>query len=126
MVKGKKIGYLIYNFTAEKSEDEAYYKILIFFDSHGEISPNSLPADLSGTNGILDLKFYTKEDLAIFCDEFLGTSHYDGLYLVSATDFNIGMESGHNLQTFLEIFSNYGVFVEPQSRSTSSLLSKIF
>lgn len=126
MLKGKKLGYLVYNFTAEHGGEESFYKILTFYDSHGIISEHDFSNNLLGGKSIPEITFSTKEDLAKFCEEFLNSHKYDGLYLISASDFNIGMESGHNLETFLEIFPKYGAFVESRSSGTSSFLSKIF
>ena len=126
MLKGKKLGYLVYNFTGDNNGEESFYKILIFYDSHGKINEYELSDKSLTGQGIADIRFSTKEDLASFCDEFLSTHKYDGLYLISSSDFNIGMESGHNLQTFLEIFPKYGVFVESSTGGSTSFLSKIF
>ena len=64
MLKGKKFGYLVYNFTAENSGEESFYKILTFYDPHGEIHDFGTTDNLLKGGSISEMRFHTKEELA--------------------------------------------------------------
>ncbi|MFT6631333.1 MAG: hypothetical protein ACJAS4_001282 [Bacteriovoracaceae bacterium] len=130
-MRNKEEVFLLFRFShnppGENDESHGRYQIIFFFDYNGEIDFKEFKAENSsfgqGHEGAI---FGTKEELTEFAQDFVVSNSYKSLYLLSANDFNIGIESCHDLQAFREIFKRYGHQIENKSETTRSLFGRIF
>ncbi len=107
---------------------EDYYEVVFFFSSEGEITSKEINkrTDLSLSEGET-LRFKHKEELVQLGQEFLSLSPQKILYLLSTSDFNIGLESCKNIESFKGIFEAFGTKVDSsEAKSKKSILKRIF
>lgn len=130
-MKNKKEVFLLFNFSQEPGEDsdqpQGTYKVIYFFDQNGEVNYADFHKLSSSLNKDFDhLTFQTKEQLTEFSTQFIEANNYESISLLSANDFNIGIESCHDLSVFREIFKRYGFNIENKQDSSKSFFGKIF
>ena len=119
--------FIVYNFTENEGESNSHYQILYFFDSHGEVTLDSQQKlNEAGAQIKKTIEFQTKENFIEFVQDFIDTHDYQTGHTLSADDFNIGIESCHNLFTFREIFKRYGTQIHRSEDAKKSLLGKFF
>lgn len=107
--------------------EQGRYQVIFFFDYNGEIDFTEFKkADISIGQNYENPVFKTKEDLTDFADKFINANSYQSLYLLSANDYNIGIESCHDLHAFREIFKRYGHAIENKSQNSKSIFGKLF
>jgi hypothetical protein len=124
--------YLLYQFKDSNSitfdlEASAYHVILLFSES-GEVplaDYKKIAPDLLDLN---QLNFRTKEELIDFAKSCLNHLDFDSVYLLASNDFNIGIESCHDLSSFREIFDRYGyhVTLKDMEPTSKNLFGKLF
>lgn len=130
-MRNKEEVFLLFRFShnppGEADENQGRYQTIFFFDYNGEVdfkefqgANSSFGEDYEGPI------FGTKEELTEFAQDFVESNSYRSLYLLSANDFNIGIESCHDLQAFREIFKRYGHQIENKSDTPRSLFGRIF
>ncbi len=122
---------LLFRFVQERSTEDqleqGMYQILFFFDENGHIDFSEIRKALpEGINPTRNLEFKTKEVLLQFAQKFIEVCQYENIHLLSANDFNIGIESCHNIEAFRDIFKDYGNSLANQTKSEKSLFSKLF
>ena len=73
-------------------------------------------------------RFSTKEELLDFSRDLLESySRAESLFLLSANDFNIGIESCQDTLTFQNIFARYGERIElSEDQKQKSIFNKFF
>jgi hypothetical protein len=131
-MRNKEEVFLLFRFShnppGEQSEGhQGRYQIIFFFDYNGEINFNEIKnANSSFGHGYESPIFGTKEELTEFAQDFVEANSYRSLYLLSANDFNIGIELCHDLQAFRQIFKKYGHQLENKSDSPRSLFGRLF
>ena len=113
--------YILFNFKEESDEGEnlrGRYKILMSHDQYGEINLQ---------DDIKEREFDTKEHMLEFIQDFVDESTYEQVCLITASDFNIGIESCHSAEEFQDLFITHGSIVQRRSgKSKKSLFSKLF
>lgn len=123
--------YLLYKFSAgpgsESASGNASYRVVYLFNLNGFVEPSEL--DKAGINiedNNSELVFTSKDELAHFAKEFIEKNSYSLVYLLSANDFNIGIESCHDLPSLREVFRKYGICIENTKGTSGSILGKFF
>jgi hypothetical protein len=127
--------YILYRFSEEKSEgldlSSSKYRVIFLFNDRGlieKVNFKKICEEYSISIESNSIDFHTKEEL-------LGFAHSLGVYmnselalLLSVNDFNIGIESCHDLQAFKEIFNRYGTSLPCRDTQSSdkSIFSKFF
>jgi hypothetical protein len=127
--------HILYRFSEEKgveiADSSSKYRVLFLFNERGPLSKNNFKKvceEYSIDTESEPIDFPTKEELLGFAHtlgSFLGST---SALLLSVNDFNIGIESCHDLQAFKEIFNRYGTNL-PCNESQSSdkgIFSKFF
>ena len=122
--------FLLFRFMAdEDGSNSQTYQVVFFFDYNGLIDYSeyrSCPFINDMSDPTSTLSFQTKEHLIEFSECFIQTNSYQQIYLLSANDFNIGIESCHELGAFREIFKKYGSRIENNSKPSRSIFGNIF
>ncbi|MBD65644.1 MAG: hypothetical protein CME62_10590 [Halobacteriovoraceae bacterium] len=116
--------YIIYNFKSlDAKEARAAYNIILMYTEDGEVSAKNYPDIFS--EGVLS--FSTKEELLAVGKKALGSKNFSHVYLLSTDDFNVGIETCHDLSAFKEIFKRYGQLVagDPEDPD-SNIFSRFF
>ncbi len=119
---------VLYQFT--DSPEGSNYKVLQLFSDEGPLPEKLINSVLRSfdekTGG--DIQFTSIEQLGRFCIELLKESSGAEAFLLSVQDYNIGLESCNNTESFKELFRRYGTSIQnPDSNiKKNSLLSKIF
>jgi hypothetical protein len=123
--------YLLYKFASGQEEKfgslESSYKIIYLFNLNGFLEKSELArvkVDVSEEGS--DLEFSSKEQLASFAESIMEENNYSTVYLLASSDYNIGIESCHDLPMLREIFSKYGTAIESSRGPSGSILSKFF
>lgn len=111
----------------EELSGSGKYQVIFFFDYNGEVDFKEVKkANVSYEQDFENLEFITKDDLIEFGQNFISANNYQALYLLSASDYNIGIESCHDLHAFREIFKRYGNKLEAETSSQKSIFGKLF
>jgi hypothetical protein len=124
---------IIYYFQSSQTFDDVFrparYKVIYCFSQNGFLDLPILQelAKCVPEADYLSLNFLSLDDLKIFalrvCEEF----NSEDARLLSAQDYNIGLDSVISKENYREIFEKYGEVVIKESRSNKkSLLGKIF
>lgn len=74
------------------------------------------------------LRFGTLEELGEFALRVCELEGHERVYVLSNTDYNIGIETAQNARDFVEIFARHGRVVEnPENeRKKTSIFNKLF
>lgn len=124
---------LIYHFQTSQNQDQdfrpASYGVVYFFNENGFLEADFLK-EMSKSVPDADhtaLKFLNLDDLKTFalrvCQE-LGTRE---VRLISAQDYNIGLDGARDTKSFQDIFSKYGeLLVNESSARKKGILGKFF
>lgn len=101
--------YILYQFSPSSLDElNSEYKTILVFDDYGQLSEEKYKEFKTEKND----RFETIEDLKEYFSELLKRSDYSAALLLSTNDYNIGIESCHDLGAFREIFKRYGTEVE--------------
>ncbi len=130
-MKNKDEVFLLFKFSQsgsnENEQGSGKYNVIFFFDYNGLIVFKEYKkANIALDQDYENLIFTTKEELTDFCENFIEANNYYSLYLLSSSDFNIGIESCHDLHAFREIFKRYGHRIENKSQPQKSIFGKLF
>ncbi len=130
-MKLNKVICLLFRFINVGGTDEGTphgrYRVIQFFDETGKISLDEIMRVSGDRNLHPDfVEFETKEELTDFALKFLDQNDYENAYLLSTNDFNIGIESCHNIEAFKDIFKDYGTCLTSTAERPKSLFGKIF
>lgn len=105
--------YIVFRF-----KENEHYQLLYIFDKDGQLN-------LGEEN--LEQTFYEKESLVSKVLSFIDENQYQGAYLLSANDFNVGLETCHEKSEFLKLFETHGALLEmDKSLSKKSFLDRFF
>lgn len=117
---------LVFKFS--QSTDSSAYSIVRQYSDYGDLDQEQVRILTNYTEFESKFEFDTKESLTAFAQTLVNESGCEGVYLLAVNDFNIGMESIHNLLEFKSIFSSYGTLIEPESsfKKSKSLLGRFF
>ena len=123
--------FLLFKFShnppGEEPEGQGRYQVIFFFDYNGEVDFKDFKrGNSSFEHDYENPVFGTKEELTEFAQSFVEANNYRSLFLLSANDYNIGIESCHDLQAFREIFKRYGHQIENKAQNQKSLFGKLF
>lgn len=108
--------YLLYRFE-QNDIQSACYKPITYFTKDGPISKGDYQFS---DYDLEELAFLTKEELVEFTKIVLEQLGKREAYILSANDFNIGLESVHNKEEFSSIFQSYGTQVISNNKLESS------
>lgn len=124
--------YLLYHFKDSNDLSlelsESAYHVVILFSETGELGVNECKKVVPGLIDMKDLTFRTKDEVMNFAKSCLQELDYAKIYLLASSDFNIGIESCHDLSSFREIFDRYGheLVLDPSEAGSKSLFGKLF
>lgn len=114
--------------TIDGIEQNPVFKTVIFFNSSGEVSFDELRK--IGPEFVTEkgLVFKAKEEMMTFLEATMAEFHAPNLFILSANDYNIGIESCQDLSTFKELFQRYGneIVSEEEVSGSKKFLSKFF
>ena len=122
--------YVLYRFTGTQGDNhsqiESKYRLILVFNINGLISSSELKKANEDHHGQM-LEFSTKEQMTQFLIRLIEENNYSRAYLLANNDFNIAIESAHNLLKLKELFYDYGFLIEAdKSKNTKSFFGKIF
>ncbi len=122
--------YVLYRFTGSQSENQSHieskYRLILVFNINGLLTSSELKKANEDYHGQV-LEFTTKELMTQFLIKLIDENNYSRAYLLANNDFNIAIESAHNLSKLKELFYEYGFMIEAdKSKSTKSFFGKIF
>lgn len=90
----------------------SYYKIVLFFSDAGRVKTQDI-VDLRKESDFKDpLIFETKNELLDFAQDALLKFKAGNLYMLSNTDYNIGMDSSQDSSALKAIFQRFGTEVK--------------
>lgn len=124
---------LIYHFQSSRNEEGQFkgasYRVISFFSDEGFIEDQLLKEKaLAFTSAETHtLSFQSLDELKEFALEV--TRHLGArmVRLISAQDYNIGVDGARDLESYRQIFAKYGEVVEnPEARKKKGLLGKLF
>lgn len=127
--------YVLYKFSEFTDEvtnlSKGRYRIIFLFDHKGFLEKKDFKKVCDEHNLSLDtslMDFSTKEELLSFSLELGQYFQMNNALLLSVNDYNIGIESCHDLEAFQAIFSRYGTTLPCKSSKVSEkgLFSKFF
>lgn len=132
MKKRKYNLYLLYQFKEPSGVNtdimnNVYFTILLFSEL-GELGDSELKKVIPEYNSDEDLSFRTKSELVEFAQNCLANLDFHSVYLLASQDYNIGIESCHDLSSFREIFHRYGEHIshgEVESKE-KNIFGKLF
>jgi hypothetical protein len=130
-MKTRETYYFLYRMlkeTIDGIEQNPLFKTVIFFNSSGEVSADEfrkIGPEFVTDKGII---FNTKEEMMTFLETAMAQFHAPNLFILSAHDYNIGIESCQDLSTFRELFQRYGneIISEEEVSGSKKFLSKFF
>ena len=123
--------YLLYKFSAGQKQEfgqlDATYKIVYLFNHNGPLETSELSKVRREDRGEGErLEFHSKEHLMTFSQSVMEQNNYSAVNLLTATDYNIGIESCHDLESLRDIFNKYGTNIENSRPSGGSILGRFF
>lgn len=124
---------LVYNYMPAVTEEgqASYYRVLHFFSDAGEVSDGvvkefyrNFPA--CGPDGWIC--FEDLDDLGKFALQVCVELSSPEVFIISAADYNLGLETCSDVRLYREIFRRYGTsIVNPEnSGRKKNLFSKMF
>jgi hypothetical protein len=125
---------LVYNFIEKKQADGqviSCYKIMHFFSEIGPVSETTLKELFKPyADDIINeaLAFKNLDQLGEFALAVCVELSAPEIFVLSAQDYNIGLDSSNDVRSFREIFRRYGTCLEnPQSgQKRKNIFSKLF
>lgn len=118
--------FLLYKFSENKHTEMALgyatYKIVQLFNDLGKVKSAQIKQILNDfdVQDFENIQFKTKERLLQFAQALGDYLNNESIYLLSVNDFNIGIESCHDTQSFKQIFNRYGTELECDGKSSKS------
>jgi hypothetical protein len=131
----KKSLYLLYHFSEAPSQDSEFasarYRVVYLFNEQGLLKSEQFKkvCDEFGIDKDKpNIDFPTKEELTNFAERLSEQQGSHSIFLLSVNDYNIGIESCHDILAFKEIFSRYGTELDNSSsdKTDRGLFSKFF
>lgn len=118
---------ILYSFDEKKSS----YKVLQLFTKEGNVSSNLIEKiynNFRSEESTNELLFSSLEELGRFSIEILEASSEALVYLLSTSDYNIGLDSCNTTSEFRDIFKKFGtsIYNPDLNGKKTSILSKIF
>lgn len=108
----------------------SYYSIIFFFSDHGKVSDSEVRQIRVEDNQEKDLYlFETKNELMDFAYRSLVHFKVSHLFILSNTDYNIGIDSTQDSSGVNHIFERFGTEVkltEEDEKETKGFLGKFF
>lgn len=125
---------LLYNFVERKDANGnavSFYKILHLFSDIGPVADNTLRTiyhNFETRDYFEGLSFNNLDDLGAFAIEVCKDLSAPEIFILSAQDYNIGLDSSSDVRSFREIFRRYGTAIEnPESgQKKRNIFGKIF
>lgn len=123
---------LLYNFlpTSQNGNIQSCYKILKLFSDSGEIPSNIIESVYQNypSFGPGDwVCFENLDELGRFSLELCQKMECPEVLILSAQDYNLGVENCSDLRSFRDIFRRYGTSVEnPDKIRKKNVFSKLF
>lgn len=125
---------LLYNFIEKKDSYEntvSFYKVLNLFSEVGPVAQNTLDQvfqNFPQENYFEGMCFKTLDELGSFAVEICTDLSAPEIFILSAQDYNIGLDSCNDVRCFREVFRRYGTCVEnPESSSRKkNIFDKFF
>lgn len=90
----------------------SYYKIILFFSDAGKVKTQDIEDLREGSEVEDPLIFETKNELLDFAHNALNKFKMRSLYLLSNTDYNIGIDSTQDSSGLKEIFKRFGAEIK--------------
>lgn len=130
MIKHKDNLSILYRHVNDDLEKRmSYYKIVIFFSDNGSVTESEI-REIRGENSENDpLVFETKNELMSFAYSSLIHFKIGHLFVLSNTDYNIGIDSTQDSSGMKEIFQRFGTEVKLSSddeKESKGFLGKFF
>lgn len=125
---------LLYNFIEKKNSEGntvSFYKILHLYSDVGPVSQTTLKQifiKFPQEDYFDGLGFKTLDELGGFAVEVCKDLSAPEIFILSAQDYNIGLDSCSDIRSFKELFRRYGTSIEnPDSTHRSkNIFDKFF
>lgn len=130
---------LLYNFIETRASSgvvESYYKILYFFSQTGPVSQQTLSdiyeANFEKNSAIqtsnTNLIFTSLDQLGNYAVDVCRNLGVDEVFILSVHDYNIGLDSCLDIESFQGLFKRYGTCISQPENYTKkkNLLNKFF
>lgn len=125
---------LLYNFIEKKDQNGevvSFYRILHLFSEVGPVSASTLNAlyERYPQEDYFDgFCFKSLDELGSFAVEVCIDLSAPEIFILSAQDYNIGLDSCNDIRSFREIFRRYGTSIaNPESgQKKKNIFGKIF
>lgn len=125
---------LLYNFVESKDANGntvSYYKVLYLFSDIGPVAENTLKSiynHFEHRDYFDGFSFNSLDDLGSFAVEVCKDLSAPEIFILSAQDYNIGLDSCNDVRSFREVFRRYGTVIEnPEgSRRPKNIFGKLF
>jgi len=124
--------YLLYQFRDSNdlslNLDHSQYNVILLFTEVGEMDVSDCKKVIPGLIDMKDINFRTKEELVEFSKDCLRELDFPQIFLLASKDYNIGIESCHDLSVFREIFDRYGhkITLDPSEQNSKNIFGKLF
>jgi len=124
--------YLLYHFKDSQNlsltNEPCAYHIILLFSEVGDLSLADCKKVIPELLDVNDLNFRTKEELIEFSKNCISELDFQSVFLLASNDYNIGIESCHDLSSFREIFDRYGhhIGIEDTDQSSKNIFGKLF
>jgi predicted amidohydrolase len=122
---------LLYNFVSTNGgESQSYYKVLYFFSEAGYLAERTLGNiyDRYPQVGPADwICFDNLDDLGRFALDVCQEVAAPEVFILSAQDYNIGVDTCPDVRTFREMFRRYGTCIDnPEKSKKKNVFGKLF
>lgn len=130
MIKHKNNLSILYRHVNDDLEKKmSYYRLVLFFSDSGNVSDTDIIA-IRGENVDDDVTFFeTKNELQNFAYQALIYFKVNSLFILSNTDYNIGIDSTLDSSGMKELFERFGTEVklnEEDEKENKGFLGKFF
>lgn len=132
MKKRKHNLYLLYQFKEPQGDSgqlmSTPYHIVLLFSEMGELEAAELKKVLPDQTDWDKLAFRTKQELLEFSKNCMNQLDFHSVYLLASQDYNIGIESCHDVSAFREIFHRYGEHIADEEKDSKekNIFGKLF
>lgn len=107
----------------------SYYQLVLFFSDSGNVSEADVIA-IRGEESTAEISFFeTKNELLSFAYDALIYFKVSRLFILSNTDYNIGIDSTHDSNGIKELFERFGTEIklnEEDEKEKKGFLGKFF
>lgn len=123
---------LLYNFLPanHNNEVQSYYRVLYFFSEAGHLSERTLHHlyQKFPNVGPLDwICFDNLDDMGRFALDVCKEVAAPEVFILSAQDYNLGIDSSPDMRNFRELFRRYGTCVDnPEKSRKKNVFGKLF